>query len=522
MKMHSILTGLVAVVMFGIVTDSHGQVPKRVEEPDTVLEERDSGPQHEDHQAPPEMDPVATPADYDDDAFRDDPSYPDEPYDAVTETEIYGGKYAVDTPRPVLELGYPQYLEGPFGAGHDIVGRKNLVRPQLIVYGDLRTAVAFNDNGADEVAQVATRLNVDVDLKLTSTERIHAFFRPLDQGGNFTRHEFGGDDENGTDVVLDGNLETLFFEGDVGAIQAGLTDEYSSYDLPFAFGLTPMFMQNGNWMDDAFIGAAASIPARNSPTLDISNFDVTAFAGFDKVTTNALKDPNGALADHAGNIYGLATFMDIQGGYLEAGWGFIDDRRDADVNNFDYHNLTAAWTRRYGGWLSNSVRGYASLGQDPAAGQTQTADGFAILLENSLITHLPSTLVPYANFFIGVDRPQPLARGGDGLLKNTGINFETDGLTGFPKLDDTAQDAWGGAIGVSYLFNLDQQVVVEIANVEPFGGKSDTIVGSQRALGARYQIPLTNRLIFRTDAMVGSRENDDDIAGARAEMRVKF
>ena len=31
---------------------------------------------------------------------------------------------------------------------------------------------------------------------------------------------------------------------------------------------------------------------------------------------------------------------------------------------------------------------------------------------------------------------------------------ETDGLTGFPKLDDTGNDSFGGAIGVSYLFNL--------------------------------------------------------------------
>ena len=69
-----------------------------------------------------------------------------------------------------------------------------------------------------------------------------------------------------------------------------------------------------------------------------------------------------------------------------------------------------------------------------------------LIAENSLITSKPSTLVPYFNVWAGFDRPQPLADD-SGLLKNTGINFETDGLTGFPKLDDTGHDTFGGALG---------------------------------------------------------------------------
>jgi hypothetical protein len=42
------------------------------------------------------------------------------------------------------------------------------------------------------------------------------------------------------------------------------------------------------------------------------------------------------------------------------------------------------------------------------------------------------------------------------------------------------------------------------------------------AFGARYQKPLSKRWIFRTDAIYGSRENDDDLAGIRAELRLKF
>ena len=159
----------------------------------------------------------------------------------------------------------------------------------------------------------------------------------------------------------------------------------------------------------------------------------------------------------------MTTFIETREGYFEGGYGFIDDKRDGNqLSDFDYHNLTVSWTKRYGGKLSNSVRAFWALGQTPNGGNTQTADGFAILIENSLVTHKPLTLIPYANFFIGVDRPQPLVRGNDGILKNTGIAFETDGLTGFPKIDSSGQDAYGFAVGIENLFDLSRQVVFAI------------------------------------------------------------
>ncbi|MCH1425369.1 MAG: hypothetical protein L7V15_09770, partial [Burkholderiales bacterium] len=42
---------------------------------DTVLEYRNSSPEHHGHQAPPEMDEVARPAEYDSTGFKPDPVY---------------------------------------------------------------------------------------------------------------------------------------------------------------------------------------------------------------------------------------------------------------------------------------------------------------------------------------------------------------------------------------------------------------------------------------------------------------
>ena len=503
--------------------DKEGILRRRDAPPDTVLEERSGSPRHEGHQAPPEMDPIARPSEFERDLFGSDPTYPDDVYDVAEQIEIYGGKTPFDEPRPILEWGYPLYSEGALGRTYTTFGEKNLFRPQLLVFGDFRSAVAFNDNGNQEIGQLAARLNLNVDLKLTSTERIHMFLRPIDKNNNFLRHEFFGDDHGEFDFVLDGNIEALFFEGDVGAIQSGLTDKWSTYDLPIAFGFMPLLFQNGLWVEDAFVGGAFTIPAKNSPKFDISNMDVTFFAGADKVTSAAIKNAAGQLEDSKSNVFGVTAFIETREGYFEGGYGFIDDKRDGNgLSNFDYHNLTASWTKRYGGKLSNSVRGFWALGQDPNGGNTQTADGFAILIENSLVTHKPLTLIPYANFFVGVDRPQPLVRGNDGLLKNTGIAFETDGLTGFPKLDSSAQDVYGFAIGIENLFDLSRQVVFEFATVQPFGGQSETIVGDQYALSARYQHNLNDRWILRTDAILGILEDVDNLSGIRLELRRKF
>src|SRR5262249_10584447 len=157
--------------------------------------------------------------------------------------------------------------------------------------------------------------------------------------------------------------------------------------------------------------------------------------------------------------------------------------------------------------------------------QSRTRNGFIILVENSLVSHQELTLVPYFNFWAGFGRPQSLLRNADagGILFNTGILFETDGLTGYPKLDDTGQQTYGGALGVEYLFALDQQIVLEAATVQTFGSDLGRPArGDQYGVGARYQRNLTKYLLFRADAMYGYRQNQDNIAGIRTELRWKF
>ncbi|MEM9370076.1 MAG: hypothetical protein AAGA26_02845 [Pseudomonadota bacterium] len=463
---------------------------------------------------------------YDRELFSPDPEY-NITYDPQAEIDIYGGKTAISTPRPPVEIFRDMYDEGPLGDGFTLFGDKNRIFPQILVFGDIRTAVAFNDNGDKELSQIAARANINIDFKLTATERIHVFFQPLQNGGQFTRFEFGGGDKDPNRPATFETQEqptTAFLEGDLGAIVAGITDEYNKYDIPFAVGKVPLFLQNGVWFDDAFLGGAITpLVAQNSATLDITNYDVTLFAGFDLVSSDAFVDQNGKRADHEANIYGLHGFFDTREGYLEAGYAYLDDGDGSD-GDFSYHNFTVAFTKRYAATISNSTRVILNIGQDPGLGLDETANGVLFLSENAFITHLPLTLIPYSNFWFGVDKTQSAARdpAQGGVLKNIGINFETDGLTGFPTLDATGVDTFGGALGVEYLFGFDQQLVAEFAAVFPYDDREGPAKDPQFGWGLRYQKPLTNRLIFRADAMYGMLLEQQDIMGIRAELRLKL
>jgi len=460
---------------------------------------------------PIEVDPVAA------GWFGPEPKYDDKPYDAQAQLDIYGTKHMNKT-SPAIGLGMRLYDRGTYTPRPTWLGAKNPIAFHFMTYGDVRVAAADYDNGSgDDQAVLAARLNLDMDLNLTATERFHAFVRPLDKNNSFTRYQISGPDEGKFIDEFDFDLNTLFFEGDIGAISQGLTGKTNQLDLPMAIGRVPLFTQNGIWLDDAIDGMAIGITAKNSPKFDVSNTDLTFFVGLDNVNTAAVTTGDA-------KVFGIAGFADARQGYLEYGYGYID----ADNGDLSYHNLTAAFSRRYKGRVANSVRLIGNFGQKGIAGQ-KTADGALLLLENSIIPRYTPygsrftvlNFVPYVNLFAGFNSPQPLARAADsgGVLKNTGINFESDGLTGYPTLDAKAQDSYGGAVGLEYLFDLSRQLIVEGAIVERMG---DSTLSREYGLGVRYQHKISNAWIIRADAMHGWRDGQNDVSGIRLEIRRKF
>jgi hypothetical protein len=437
-------------------------------------------------------------------------------FDPNAAAAIYRGKFAVPVQRPWIELWRPLYTSGIYPPAPLWFGATNPMKPHFMVYGDFRSAVGFNRNQLGKSNVWGNVLNLDMDLQLTSTERIHAFVSPLNRAAQATGLAFNDDVD-----VLDQtnfNFNTLFFEGDVGALLGGATGKFPRFDLPFTFGLIPLVYQNGIWANDAVLGAAVALPARHSRALKWSNFDATLFWATDNITTDAF--PN---QDSAADLFGTAWFIDAYEGYIEADYAFVNDNTGAGLG---YHNLSFGFTRRYLARLSNSIRYVVNLGQDELDKQDRTADGHLVLLENSLITAYPNTVVPYLNLFYGQGRPQSLARAGvaGGILNNTGINFETDGITGYPTLDATAHNTWGLASGINLLGSqFAHQLILEMAMVMAMGPQQlRNAEGDQYAVGMRYQKPLNHFLIFRTDHMMGFREGADELHGSRFELRWKF
>ncbi len=463
------------------------------------------------------MDARAKPARHDTAAFGPDAQYPDIKYDYQAQLDIYGAKHMNPTQRPLLELGRDLYAEGPFRKGINILGKHNLFIPQLLVYGDFRTAGGQSSVGgsAPDVGTWANRLNLDVDLKLTATERIHALFRPFENADGFTRFDFTGT-ATGFKQEFDAKPSALFFEGDLGAIVGGITGRDSPFDMPIAVGLMPLVFHNGAWIEDAFTGAAFTIPARNSGSLDWSNFDITFFAGMDRLSNPAFR-----IAKDTGMIGGVNVFVEANKGYWEAGYAMVKSD-----SGRAFHSAALSFTRRYGGWLSNSVRyiGAFNMSTNETLSATTEADGHIILIENSLITSKPSTVVPYLNLFAGMGTPASALRdpGSGGILKNTGLNFETDALTAFPSLDASARDAVGGALGLNVLgSNLNRQFVIEVAASYPH--KTSLLMpGGQYGAGFRAQQNLTKAMLLRVDGMFGKREGLTNVRGARLELRYKF
>jgi len=429
---------------------------------------------------------------------------------------VYQGKTLNANQRPLVELGRPWYQLGQLSPGSSVLGFHNNVAPQFLVFGDHRTGYASNRQNGDSTSQIATQLNLDFDLKLTGTERFHAFVQPLSSNGRNTRRLLDDDE-----FEFEGSANPLFgyFEGDLGALVGGAIGKTLPFDLPFTAGVIPLVFQNGVWFEDAILGVAATIPARNNARFNISNMDTTFFAGYDKLDSPAFEGD-----DSAARIVGMASFLEMLNGYIEIDYAFLDDRSFADRS---YHNIGIGYTRRYGRFVSNSTRVIVNAGQDSSM-QDNTADGVLLLSENSLITGFPSNIVPYFNFFAGFDRPQSAARqaAAGGVLRNTGILFESDNLTGYPTLDASANDTFGMALGIEVLSDGDrfsQQLVLEAAALGLMGdGASQNAAGDQYGVGFRYQLPLSNSVIFRADGMYGFLRDDEDISGIRLEVRKKF
>lgn len=443
----------------------------------------------------------------------------DQPYNACDELNVYGGKHLNPTQRPLLEFGMPLYDTGPVPAPSLEWGVTNPSVKKFYLYGDYRAAAAYNEQNGQDKGVLANRINLEWDYWITSTERFHMFTGPFQRNNDFQRIEFANGDTKFFDELdlFDADTDTAFFEGDLGYMIGGLTGRYAPFDMPVTIGLIPLVFQNGVWMNDAMVGAAATIPARNSAWLDWSNFDITFFTGFDQITSPAFDNETAGV-----HVFGVTSMIDAYGGYVELGYARVED---STIVGRNYNNVGLSYTRRYMNLVSNSMRAIINSGQD-GPNDDRSAQGLLLIAENSFLSPWPYNVIPYVNTWVGIDAPQSVARAGaaGGVLFNEGILFEIDNLTDYPTLDATANDTYGAAIGVDLLSpEFQHQLILEAAVVQAYGEDANrNAAGNQYGVGARYQVPISNATLLRFDVMHGWLEDSRDVSGVRAEYRWKF
>jgi hypothetical protein len=466
----------------------------------------------------PCFDPRAQASPYSSDDFAPRPLC-DQPYNACDELNVYAGKHLNPTQRPLIELGMPLYDTGPVPPPSLECGPTNPSVKKFYLYGDYRAAAAYIQQNGEDKGVLANRLNLEWDYWITSTERFHVFTGPFQRDNDFQRIEFKDGHSKFFDELdlFDGDTDTAFFEGDLGYMLGGWTGQYAPFDMPITVGLIPLVFQNGVWLNDAFVGAAATIPARNSAWLDWSNFDITFFTGFDQLTSPAFDNETAGV-----HVFGVTSMIDAYDGYVEIGYARVEDSTQIGRN---YNNVGVSYTRRYFNLVSNSLRAIGNAGQSGPT-DDRTADGVLLIAENSFLTPWPYNVIPYVNTWVGINSPQSVARAGaaGGVLFNEGILFESDNLTGYPTLDATANDTYGAAVGVDLLSpNFAHQLILEAAVVQVFDDAVDrNAPGNQYGIGTRYQVPISNASLLRFDVMHGWLNGTDDITGARAEYRWKF
>lgn len=434
-----------------------------------------------------------------------------------------------ERPKPLLELGEPFLGSGTLSPGFRLPTGA-VWQPSLVVFGTLRTAAqSFEDDGG-RVSELTARLDLFANLQLSGTERLVIGFRPLDEDGRFTRYTFESDsapaEEGELDDELDGEVVSLFFEGDFGEIFPHLSrDDFTPTDVGFSVGRQPLLFQEGLLIDDSIDGIGVT---RNTLQPNgTSNLRATLFWGWNEVGRAA---PGGNRDDPDARLLALLTSADLRRSTVDVDVAWVQSEvRDATFGGDpvrvggDQVAAGISFVQRLGK-TNSAFRLLGSWADEETASAT---DGVLLFSELSWTPAGTHDLL-YANGFAAFDEFTSAARGpaSGGPLGRAGINFAAVGLGRYgAALSSRAHDVAGGAVGYQRFFDhTRKQLVVELgARVGLDGGVADAVAAT-----ARWQAAMQRRFVLRVEGFTGLRRDpgpagdDEELFGGRVELTVKF
>lgn len=357
--------------------------------------------------------------------------------------------------------------------------------PRFVAYGSYQVFGILNEQGDQRRDGIGHQLLVDLDLRVTGTERAHMQFRPLgrrNSGGSF--YQFS--DPPGYVDNSTAEPDRYWIEGELHSLCGAWLDPFAVRDIHVVAGRFPVLLHNTLLINDDVLGVAI-----NKNTLfvgPLSNVNLQALLLFEDVNT---------YSDSDSRMYGLNAFVDHQRAFYELSYAFVDNDARADL---DLHYIAMSRTALYGPW-NLAVRGLYKFGSRQAGGNAQLLvleSNRTVLLEQDVCgVH---ELVWYANAFGATS----------GWTSISGMNFdrlrasfEVNPLVQLSAARQFLPETWGVSGGVQmFRHHQDESLTPEIA-FQSLGG---TAVW---AVGCRYLRKTGSRTFFE---VLGVANFSDDHA----------
>ena len=309
------------------------------------------------------------------------------------------------------------------------------------------------EQGGQRQDGVGQQLLVDLDLRLTGTERFHAQFRPVgkkNSGGSFWQFNSpSGYVDNSTAIP-----DRYWFEGEIYSIFSDLfDDQFTPRDFHFVVGKFPFSLHNNLLMNDDILGVVIN---KNSIIhAPLSNLNLQVFFGLDDVDNTVTPSPQ---------VYGLHVTGDWHHAFLEATYAFMNDREPTHTAT----NYLAGSATQFFGPLTLAGRMLFRWDDD-------NGDGALYVLESNYNRCFPESFsnctgidhgVFYLNLFKATSGWTPISGGNFDRLRTA---FEVDPIIGISS-GRTVEDTIGASAGVQlFRHNEDESLIPEIAWEEPTG-----------------------------------------------------
>ncbi len=423
-------------------------------------------------------------------------------------------------PNLLFEMGDGFLDVGKLDSGFEVPVIGAVWQPRLWAYAINRTTVQTFDSGrtdAPRETEIANRLDLFANLQLTGTEKIVLGVRATDNNrpNRFTRYTFDGQNEGFNDE-FGFNVETLFFEGDLGSLfpvldQAGI----KPIDYGFTVGRQPIVFQEGILINDTI--DAFGLVRNNIPFPGTSNFRVSAMWGWNRLDRNDFDDPEAEDS----NMYGVFVAADTHVSTFNFDAIYVDDELERDGL---YFGVSAIQRLAAFGGISAAFRVNTSIALDEEVPGNVVGDG--VLLTAELSKTVPgSDDIVYFNSFVGIGNFTQAGREAvvGGPLANTGILFASPNLSTYGAEINpfTEDDVIGAAIGYQAFWdNKRRNLIMEVAGRHDLSGRPEAF--DSLGVGLQLQQAVGRHVQLQFETFYTLNEGRDDGAGARAEVQVVY